>query len=207
MRNLFSLSLLSLSIGCLAGCEPKGQCSSDAECPAGTRCLVNHMCSAPEVKAAPPIVPPLTEIKKAKLFVAMTGQGQGQIISDPVGIACGATCTAEYPVGAQVKLSALPAAHSKLASWAGACTQDPCTLILNDAAQVTASFDRIHGAHAAPPKAAPKKEPQLCKSQCTELARACKIDCKNKNSFGSKRNSCTNECLAEEHRCKARAKC
>ena len=67
--------------------------------------------------------------------------GSGTVTSNPSGIACGATCSASYPSGAAVTLSAAPAAGYTFSGWSGACTgTGACTTTLSAARSVTATF-------------------------------------------------------------------
>ncbi len=56
-----------------------------------------------------------------QLSVSSDGTGSGTITSSPSGINCGNICSASYPAGTQVSLSANPASGSILASWNGDC--------------------------------------------------------------------------------------
>lgn len=58
----------------------------------------------------------------AALTVRLTGTGQGQVTSQPAGIACPPTCTASFVSGDRVQLTATAAAGSTLRAWTGACT-------------------------------------------------------------------------------------
>ena len=81
-----------------------------------------------------------------QLAVVDTGQGSGAVTSDPAGIACGSTCSVDFPSGTQVSLAATPASGSVFGSWSGSCTgSDPpgCTVILNSAQSVRATFNLI----------------------------------------------------------------
>jgi hypothetical protein len=68
-------------------------------------------------------------------------EGSGTVKSTPFAILCGATCTAMYPPGAIVMLSAAPATGWTFAGWSGACTgTGDCAVTVTGAASVTASF-------------------------------------------------------------------
>ena len=82
------------------------------------------------------------------LSVAKSGSGSGTVTSSPAGINCGATCTASYPAGTVVTLSAAPAAGSTFAGWSGACSgTGACQVTMNAATLVTATFDLTAGSH------------------------------------------------------------
>jgi hypothetical protein len=75
------------------------------------------------------------------LTVERTGTGTGTVTSSPAGIDCGETCTAEFEEGAEVTLSATPAAGSTFAGWSGACTgTGACKVTLAEAQEVEAEF-------------------------------------------------------------------
>jgi len=81
-----------------------------------------------------------------QLTVVDTGQGTGAVTSDPAGIACGSTCSVDFPSGTQVSLAATPASGSVFGSWSGSCAgSDPhgCTVILNSVQSVTATFNLV----------------------------------------------------------------
>jgi len=73
--------------------------------------------------------------------------GSGTLRSQPAGIDCGATCSAAFPSGATVSLSATPATGQVLSGWGGACTGagTTCTVTMNQARSVSVVFA------AAPP--------------------------------------------------------
>lgn len=75
--------------------------------------------------------------------------GSGAVSSQPVGISCGSSCSANYAAGASVVLTATPAQGQLLSAWSGACTGQAatCTVAMNAARTVTATFA------AAPPQA------------------------------------------------------
>jgi phospholipase C len=75
-----------------------------------------------------------------QLSVSETGSGTGTITSDPSAISC-QSCTASFPMGTTVTLTASPDPTFVFDGWSGACTgTGSCTLILNSAASVVARF-------------------------------------------------------------------
>jgi hypothetical protein len=77
-----------------------------------------------------------------QLTLSKLGGGSGIVTSVPAGIDCGASCSASFAAGASVTLSATAAAGSIFTGWAGGgCSgKGACTLTLNAAATVTATF-------------------------------------------------------------------
>ena len=77
------------------------------------------------------------------LTVTKTGSGSGTVTSTPAGINCGATCSASFPSGTTVTLTASPLAGSVFAGWSGACsgTSTTCTVAMTQARSVTATFN------------------------------------------------------------------
>jgi len=77
------------------------------------------------------------------LALSTAGSGSGTVTSTPAGITCGTSCSASYPSGTVVTLTAGPAAHSTFAGWrGGGCTgTGDCTVTLSAATAVTATFD------------------------------------------------------------------
>lgn len=76
------------------------------------------------------------------LGVARSGAGSGQVASQPAGVACGATCSANFVAGTQVTLQADPDAGSSFAGWSGeGCSGTAaCVVTLDQARNVQASF-------------------------------------------------------------------
>jgi alpha-tubulin suppressor-like RCC1 family protein len=81
---------------------------------------------------APPPTYPLT--------VSKAGTGAGTVTSNPAGIDCGATCSAQF--SGSVTLIATPTGGSTFAGWSGACTtsSEPCAVTMTAAQNVTATF-------------------------------------------------------------------
>ena len=76
------------------------------------------------------------------LAVSKFGVGAGTIASTPAGILCGSDCTATYPAGTPVTLSATAAAGSTFTGWnGGGCAgTGPCTIAGNARVAVAATF-------------------------------------------------------------------
>jgi hypothetical protein len=82
-----------------------------------------------------------TKLDLRRLTVATTGSGTGTVTSTPGGIVCGITCFSDFAVGAPVTLVPTAVAGSLFAGWSGACIGvEPCTIAMDDARSVTASF-------------------------------------------------------------------
>ncbi len=74
--------------------------------------------------------------------VSLAGTGNGSIASTPVGISCGATCTASFASGTSVTLTPTATGGSVFAGFSGACSGQTCTLAVDAAKSVSASFAR-----------------------------------------------------------------
>ena len=76
-------------------------------------------------------------------------------VNNATGIACATDCTQQYGVGRAVTLTATPVAGSTFAGWGGACagaTIGPsCTIAMNGAQSVSASFVATPPTVVAPP--------------------------------------------------------
>jgi hypothetical protein len=76
------------------------------------------------------------------LTVTKAGSGSGTVTSSPTGIDCGATCSASFPSGTAVTLTATPDAGSTFTGWGGDCTgTGPCVVTMDQDRAVTATFD------------------------------------------------------------------
>jgi hypothetical protein len=76
------------------------------------------------------------------LTVSRQGSGAGAVSSSPAGIDCGSTCSASYPMGTTVTLTASPDAGSLFVGWSGACSGTAvCTVAMDAARSVTARFE------------------------------------------------------------------
>ena len=76
------------------------------------------------------------------LSVSVTGPGTGIVSSNPAGINCGQTCSAEFAAGTKVTLSPSAGANSQFAGWSGACSgKGPCNVTVGQGTAVTATFN------------------------------------------------------------------
>ncbi|MHB8879453.1 MAG: InlB B-repeat-containing protein, partial [Myxococcaceae bacterium] len=103
-------------------------------------CTGNGSCSV--TLEAAMMVTATFALEQLPLTVVSAGTGQGAVVSDPVGIDCGADCTEDYPFGASVVLTATPTTGSEFTGWSGGgCTgTGTCTTTITAATTVTATF-------------------------------------------------------------------
>ncbi|MCC6345867.1 MAG: S-layer homology domain-containing protein [Nitrospirales bacterium] len=89
-----------------------------------------------------PVTQPVTYYA---LSVALSGTGDGTVSSAPQGIECGGDCTESYASSTIVTLTATPSSGSIFSGWSGGtCSgEGVCTLTMNAAVSVTASFTKI----------------------------------------------------------------
>ena len=80
--------------------------------------------------------------KRYALTASPAGHGSGSVSDDLGEIACGSDCSGDYDAGTLVHLSATAAGTSTFTGWSGACTADPCTVTMNAARSVTATFTK-----------------------------------------------------------------
>ncbi len=83
-------------------------------------------------------------LEQRTLAVAKHGSGSGTVASSPVGIACGATCQANFDLGATVALSASLGPSTQPAQWSGCDSvtgEDKCIVTMNSARSVGATFE------------------------------------------------------------------
>jgi hypothetical protein len=74
--------------------------------------------------------------------LTLTKSGLGTVTSYPPGISCGAICTASYPSGTVVTLSASAGSGSYFAGWSAPCSGNgTCSLIITANTQITAVFN------------------------------------------------------------------
>jgi len=67
--------------------------------------------------------------------------GSGTVSSNPAGIQCSANCSAAFPAGSSVTLSAQPASGYSFSGWGGACSgTTTCTVVMSATQTMTANF-------------------------------------------------------------------
>ncbi|HEX8919156.1 MAG TPA: hypothetical protein VF898_11690, partial [Chloroflexota bacterium] len=78
--------------------------------------------------------------------LAVLKTGNGTISSDPAGIRCGPTCSAEYDYSTPVSLTAIPDAGWTFTGWSGGgCTgTGTCSVTVTGNTSVTANFSQNH---------------------------------------------------------------
>ena len=93
-----------------------------------------------------PLVPELTAATHLQAnfsTLSVTLAGSGSVISNPTGLNCGATCSADFSNGTAVTLTATGAGFT---GWSGGCTgTGACVVTLNANTAVTATFTAVPG--------------------------------------------------------------
>jgi hypothetical protein len=75
------------------------------------------------------------------LVVTPAGSGTGSVTSSPAGIDCGGSCTANFPAGTNVILTASPGSASTFSGWGELCSgAGTCIITMDTSASVTATF-------------------------------------------------------------------
>ncbi|HEY3807830.1 MAG TPA: choice-of-anchor D domain-containing protein [Kofleriaceae bacterium] len=118
------------SDNCPSTLTPNGSCTITVTLPATTAPGLASGTLA-ITSGAPELDLPIQAIVLRKVRVALTGSGSGSVASLPTGIACGSTCTGDFPSGVDVTLTATGTAGSVAAGWSGACssTTASCTIV------------------------------------------------------------------------------
>jgi len=113
---------------------------SGGGCSGVDSCVVT-MSAAEAVTATFVLVPP----NDYPLSVSKAGSGSGTVTSSPRAIDCGSTCSAVFPSGTEVTLTAMAARNSLFAGWSGAgCAgAGSCLVTMSAAESVTATFEEL----------------------------------------------------------------
>jgi Divergent InlB B-repeat domain len=108
--------------------------------PGAYRTVVQTWDNCGAAAAAPIKITVVASASSYPLTVALTGSGT--VTSSPAGISCPGTCSATFPAGTLVNLTATPASGYSFSSWSGGgCgTGTSCSITLNAAASVSATF-------------------------------------------------------------------
>jgi phospholipase C len=78
-----------------------------------------------------------------QLTVASAGTGGGTVTSSPAGIDCPGSCTASFPNGTVVVLTATPENSTTFAGWSGLCTGiETCRMTMTASTTETATFEQ-----------------------------------------------------------------
>jgi len=76
------------------------------------------------------------------LTVVRAGSGEGTVTSAPAGIDCGSLCSAAFPSGENVSLTATALPGSLFTGWSGACFGKtlPCVVLMDRSRDIVANF-------------------------------------------------------------------
>lgn len=82
--------------------------------------------------------------------VQVTVSGNGRVVSEPAGIDCTGTCSAQFPAGTELVLTATPSQSTAESTWAGCDTpanggvvSSTCTLSVTNARSVIVDFTTV----------------------------------------------------------------
>ena len=113
---------------------------SGAGCSGTGTCVVTLNANAVVIATFPVAPPPST------LSVTKLGSGGGTVTSNPAGITCGTSCSAQFPASTPVTLTATADVGSTFTGWSNGtgsanCTgTGTCAVILNADSTITATF-------------------------------------------------------------------
>jgi hypothetical protein len=134
---------------CQGDFDQGSEVAFDAIAPAGVQFTGwGGACASAQRNARCVITIPATSVTVTASFgpppvqLTVTSSGRGSIASSPAGINCGSTCSAIFPSGSQVTLTANPEPEFPFQGWGGACsgTAPTCRLTLTAAASASARF-------------------------------------------------------------------
>jgi hypothetical protein len=101
----------------------------------------NSVCTV-TMSAARNVTATFAPVAPVNFALAVTLTGSGTVSSQPAGITCGMTCSANFASGTAVTLTATPAAGQILSGWGGACAgnSSTCAVQMTVARTVTVAF-------------------------------------------------------------------
>lgn len=100
----------------------------------------------PDAEGMPDAAGPDAVVVVHTVSVSIDGDGQGRVTSSPAGIDCDTSCTASFPEGTEVVLTAAPT-RGDFAGWSDACSGTGSCMVTVDADKlVGASFADTCGA-------------------------------------------------------------
>jgi phospholipase C len=99
--------------------------------------LILNACSTSSSNNPPPP-------QNFQLTVAVTGTGT--VTSSPAGINCPTTCTASFPSGTSITLTATAGSGFQFGAYSGACSGASCQLVLSSNQSVSATFTSANSA-------------------------------------------------------------
>ena len=84
----------------------------------------------------------VTFVLLRSLQLSVTGVGTGSVTSDPAGLSCTSSCSADYPDGTSVTLTATPGYGQRFVGWSGSgCSgTGTCTVSMSQPRSVQATF-------------------------------------------------------------------
>ncbi|MES2946425.1 MAG: hypothetical protein V4772_26455 [Pseudomonadota bacterium] len=88
---------------------------------------------------------PVPPVSVGKNTLSVSVAGNGSVSSQPAGISCGTSCTADFAADRSITLTASPATGQVFKSWGGDCAgaTPTCTLTMQTGRTVTASFNAL----------------------------------------------------------------
>ena len=104
--------------------------------------LIANQAGNANYNAAPQVTQTFSVIPGLALTVSNANATFGNVISNVGGINCGANCSASFPSGSLVTLTAIPVSGYQFTGWGGACSGygNSCTVTMSTAQTVTAKF-------------------------------------------------------------------
>ena len=126
-------------------------CGGDGGAPVDAAMIDAAVIDAPPIDARPidarpidarPIDAPIDAVPTARLTVEKVGAGD--VASQPPGIACGAACSASFPIGTDVRLTTSAPNGVTFTGWSGPCSgTGDCDVTIAADTTVTATFTGV----------------------------------------------------------------